>query len=93
MKRFSNILSIGQISSRLMRDPSTVVLHNREEEEAHIVGYLKAILYLGYCGAKGLAGEQFSITSLYRLGVKIQTTDKMQSLVNLVREDLQMANS
>jgi len=93
MKSFNNLLSIGQISSRLLRDPSTIVLHTREEEEAHIVGYLKAILYLGYCGAKGLAGEQFSITSLHKLGVRIQTADKMQSLVDLVREDLQMATS
>lgn len=93
VKSINNILSIGHISSRLLRAPSTVVLHTREEEEAHIVGYLKAILYLGYCGAKELAGEQFYITSVYKLGVKIQTIDKMQSLVDLVREDLQMPDS
>lgn len=61
--------------------------------DALTVGYLKAILCLGYCGFKGLAGEQFSITSLYKLGVKIQIAEELQSLVDLVREDLQMSTS
>ena len=67
----NNLLSIGHISSRLLRDPSTVVFQSEEEEEAHIVGYLSAIFLLMYCIIKGLDGWQFNDSALYQESLKI----------------------
>ncbi|MFX1606985.1 MAG: class I SAM-dependent methyltransferase [Promethearchaeota archaeon] len=65
-------LSVGRISSRLLRDPSTAVFRSREEEEAHIVGYLTAILLLAYCVITGIDGWQLESTPLYQESMKIR---------------------
>jgi hypothetical protein len=87
-KSFDSVLSIGHISPRLLRDPATVELKSPKEEEAHIVGYLKALLFLGYCGTKGMAGEQFSSTDIYSEGLKASSFDSIHSLVTLIQDDI-----
>ncbi len=79
---------VGHISARLLKDPLKVELNTLAEEEAHIVGYLKAILYLAYCGIKGLEGEQFSNTRLKRESQKFQTLADIPSLIELIQEDI-----
>ncbi|MFW9915631.1 MAG: class I SAM-dependent methyltransferase [Candidatus Thorarchaeota archaeon] len=82
--------SLGLISPRLLRDPLSVDLMtpstlSDEEKEAHIVGYLKAILQLGYCGAKGLEGWQFAGTVLHKESQKAQNSGKIDSVASLVQ--------
>jgi hypothetical protein len=91
VRSFDNILSVGHISSRLLRDPTTVVLHSQEEQEAHIVGYLKALLSLGYCGVRRLVGAQFHSTNIYSEGLKTGSIENIIPLVNLVQNEI--ANS
>lgn len=88
--------SLGLISPRLLRDPlsigpQTYQQFSDEEKEAHIVGYLKAILQLLYCGAKGIEGWQFAGTSLHKASAKAQNAGKIRaipSLVQIVREEI-----
>jgi methyltransferase (TIGR00027 family) len=87
IKSFPTTLSIGHISSRLLRDPSTVKLHTKEEKEAHLVGTLKAILSLGYCGASGVSGDQFQFTNIYSEGLKIGSVDHLSSFTKLVQDE------
>ncbi len=82
--------SLGLISPRLLRDPLSIDLmtHSKlsdEEKEAHVAGYLKAILQLGYCGAKGLEGWQFAGTPLHKESLKTQNSGKINSIVALVQ--------
>ncbi|MFX1521104.1 MAG: class I SAM-dependent methyltransferase [Promethearchaeota archaeon] len=100
VKGFSDHISIGRISPRLLRDPLSIEFiankNSFDEKEAHIVGYLKAILQLVYCGAKGLEGWQFSGTSLYEESIKTQTVGKINiipSLVQIVRQEIDEADS
>jgi methyltransferase (TIGR00027 family) len=88
MSSFSNFLSIGHISPRLLKDPLKAEISTPEEEEAHIVGYLKAILYLAYCGIKGLEGEKVSNTNLKRESRKIQKLTDIPSLIELIHEEI-----
>jgi len=67
-----DILSVGHISSRLLRDPSTAVFQSREEEKAHIVGYFTSILLLAYCVITGVDGWQLERTPLYQQSMKIR---------------------
>ena len=85
---FNNLLSIGHISSRLLRDPTTVILHSRKEKEAHLVGYLKAILFLGYCGAKDITGEQFSSSLIYSEGLKTRDIGQLLLLAHLIQDEV-----
>ncbi|MFB0561134.1 MAG: class I SAM-dependent methyltransferase [Candidatus Lokiarchaeia archaeon] len=87
--------SVGFISPRLLRDPLSLELktHRRssEEEEAHILGTLKAILQLIYCAAKGLEPWQFSDTSLHEESLKTQNVGKfdiLRSLGQIVKEEI-----
>ncbi|MHA3963507.1 MAG: class I SAM-dependent methyltransferase [Candidatus Thorarchaeota archaeon SMTZ1-45] len=88
IESLSDPLSIRHISSRLLRDPSTAVLHTADEKEAHIVGYLKALLFLGFCGARGIAGEHFTSTNVYLEGLKTIKIDHLSSLTQLIREEI-----
>ncbi len=88
MKSFSEPLSIGHISSRLLRDPATVVLHTPDEKEAHIVGYLKALMFLGFCVAKGIAGEHLSSMNIYIEGQKINKINQLCSLVQIIQQEI-----
>jgi methyltransferase (TIGR00027 family) len=82
--------SLGLISPRLLRDPLSVdlITHSKlsdEEKEAHVVGYLKAILQLVYCGSKGLDGWQFAGTALHKESQKIQNSGKINSITSLAQ--------
>jgi methyltransferase (TIGR00027 family) len=88
-------LEVGLISSRLLKDPFeaalTIQSRSSEEKEAHVVGYLKAILQLVYCSAKGLEGWQFPETLLYEESMKVQSIGKLQTippLAKIVRQEI-----
>ncbi|MFX1506665.1 MAG: class I SAM-dependent methyltransferase [Promethearchaeota archaeon] len=92
-------LETGLISSRLLRDPLDVAFSiqsgTSEEREAHVVGYLKAILQLVYCSAKGLDVWQFSETLLYEESAKVQSIGKLYTilpLVKIVRQEISELN-
>ena len=98
VKGLKDPVSIGHISPRLLRDPLSIDLNrmSSDEEEAHIVGYLKAILQLVYCGAKGLEGWQFISTALHEESQNTQNLEKINiisSLVQIVRQEIDNINS
>jgi len=93
-------LEVGHISSRLLRDPlDTKFMKQRrsaEEKEAHVVGYLKAILQLVYCGVKGLEGWQFSDTPLHKESLRTQSIGKIHvipTIVQIVKQEIEEKNS
>ncbi|MHA1943600.1 MAG: class I SAM-dependent methyltransferase, partial [Candidatus Thorarchaeota archaeon] len=89
MQGFTNFLSVGHISPRLLKDPLKTELNSPEEEEAHIVGYLKAILCLAYCGIKGIEGEQFSNTKLEEESQKVRALFDLASLIELIHKEIE----
>ncbi len=98
VKGLKDPVSIGHISPRLLRDPLSIDLNrmSSDEEEAHIVGYLKAILQLVYCGAKGLEGWQFISTALHEESQNTQNLEKINiisSPVQIVRQEIDNINS
>lgn len=86
VKGLKDPIEVGLISSRLLRDPleAALSIQSSEEKEAHVVGYLKAILQLVYCSAKGLQGWQFPKTLLYEESIKVQSIGKLHTLPPLV---------
>jgi methyltransferase (TIGR00027 family) len=95
IKGFRDVTSIGQISPRLLRDPLSMDLQTLrrapEEVEAHVTGFLKAILMLVYCGMKGLEGRQFSGTPLHKESTKVERSSEISSvsvIVRVLREEL-----
>jgi methyltransferase (TIGR00027 family) len=89
LKNLATPLSIGKIAPRLLRNPTTVEIHSREEEEAHIAGYLSGIILLAYSVAKGLESWQLTSTSPYQESMKIQgKVDALLSLLDVVMENL-----
>jgi len=82
-------IDLGHISPRLLRDPLSIDLktnsRSSEEKEAHIVGYLKAILFLVYCRAIGIEGWQFKDTSLHEENIKSQNAGKIDIIPALVQ--------
>ncbi|MFX0212431.1 MAG: class I SAM-dependent methyltransferase [Candidatus Hodarchaeota archaeon] len=92
-------IELGHISPRLLRDPLMIdfitLRRSSEELEAHVVGYIKAILFLVYCGAKGLEGWQFKDTSLYKEKQKSQNVGKISvipSFVEIVTKEIVKSN-
>ncbi|MFX1253674.1 MAG: class I SAM-dependent methyltransferase [Promethearchaeota archaeon] len=85
---------IGVISPRLLRNPLSIESMNHklspEEKEAHIVGYLKAVLQLVYCEAKGLEGWQFSGTALDKENQKkiVGKINSLPSFIQIVRQEI-----
>ncbi|MFX0117153.1 MAG: class I SAM-dependent methyltransferase [Candidatus Hodarchaeota archaeon] len=81
--------SLGLISPRLLRDPLSIglIAHRRplEEEEAHIVGYLQAILLLVWATSKGLEGWEFLGTALHKESLKTQNVGKIDIISSLVQ--------
>ena len=79
-----NPVFLGHISPRLLGDPLSieedVEQRTPEEVESYIIGYLKAILQLAYCGIKGLQGDQFQGTSPCVEHRHVQGPDGMESL-------------
>ncbi|MFX0209422.1 MAG: class I SAM-dependent methyltransferase, partial [Candidatus Hodarchaeota archaeon] len=93
-------IDVGHISSRLLKDPldTEFMIKDRsvEEKEAHIVGYLKAILQLVYCAMKGLEGWQFSNTPLHEEIQKTQSVGKIHvipKIVETVKQEISEVSS
>jgi methyltransferase (TIGR00027 family) len=87
--------SIGIISPRLLRDPLSnnvqSTLLTTEEQESHMVGYLKAILELIYCLTKGLDVWEIHKTPLFtKYQVISATTDfnKLPIVIKLINEEI-----
>ncbi|MHA2329842.1 MAG: class I SAM-dependent methyltransferase [Candidatus Hodarchaeales archaeon] len=101
VKGLKNPREAGFISPRLLRDPlSTKIItqkkYSKEEKEAHIVGYLSAILQLGYCRAKGLDVRQFSGTLLHSESQKFQNIGKMKilpALIQIIQQEIDESDS
>jgi methyltransferase (TIGR00027 family) len=94
-----NAVFLGNISPRLLGDPMTIEANanqrTREEIESFIVGYLKAMLLLVYCGMLGLQGDQFRETSLYSESVQAQSASGMgsvHSIMEIVKRELNVSN-
>ncbi|MHA1960996.1 MAG: class I SAM-dependent methyltransferase, partial [Candidatus Thorarchaeota archaeon] len=95
IKGFRDVTSIGRISPRLLRDPLSMDLltlrRTPDEVEAHVTGFLKAILMLVYCGVNGLEGREFLGTPVHKEGQKLESTPEISSvsvLVRVVREEI-----
>ncbi|MFX0207247.1 MAG: class I SAM-dependent methyltransferase [Candidatus Hodarchaeota archaeon] len=93
IRGMGDLHSIGLISPRLLRDPLSMELIGRssQELEAHIVGYLKAIILLVYCGVKGLKGWEFSETPIYRESQKTKNLGKISFiplLITIIKRDI-----
>ncbi|MHA2431963.1 MAG: class I SAM-dependent methyltransferase, partial [Candidatus Thorarchaeota archaeon] len=84
-----HILSLGKISPRLLGNPLSIESaddsRTPEEEESHVTGYLKAILQLVYCGAKGVEGWQFVDTPLHEESQKTRSVGRIDTLLPMVR--------
>ncbi|UCE10971.1 MAG: SAM-dependent methyltransferase [Candidatus Thorarchaeota archaeon] len=89
IKGFQDVTSIGRISPRLLRDPLSMDLltlrRAPDEVEAHVSGFLKAILMLVYCGAKGLEGSQFSGTPVHKEALKQEGVTDISSVSIIAR--------
>jgi methyltransferase (TIGR00027 family) len=94
-----NPVFIGHISPRLLGDPLAIEedadQRTPEEIESYIVGYLKAVLQLAYCGIKGLQGNQFQSASLYIESMQVQGVEGMESIrsiLKIIRRELNEAD-
>jgi methyltransferase (TIGR00027 family) len=89
LEGLKNPAEVGHISSRLLRDPLSEELRTEikspEEEEAQIVGYLKAIVQFVYCLANGLEPWQFSSTPLHKESLKTISVGKIDIIPSLLR--------
>ncbi len=90
-----NPVLLGHISPRLIGNPLAIRedadQRTPEEIESFIIGYLKAILHITYCGMKGLQGDQFQNTSLYRESLRAQDLGGLESIhktLEFVRREL-----
>jgi len=90
-----NPVLLGHVSPRLLGNPLAIEMdadqRTSEEIESFIVGYLKAILKLAYCGIKRLQGDQFQETSLYAESLQAQGVDGIDSIhpiLEIMRREL-----
>ncbi|MFW9960637.1 MAG: class I SAM-dependent methyltransferase [Candidatus Thorarchaeota archaeon] len=90
-----NPFLLGHISPRLLGNPLAIEedaeRRTTEEIESFIVGYLKAILHITYCSMKGLQGEQFQNSSLYRVSLRTQDLEgfePLHSVLEFLRHEL-----
>jgi methyltransferase (TIGR00027 family) len=81
-------ITIGQISPRLMSnplvkgtDPATMT---PEEEEAHVAGYLTALVYLTYQIATNVEASQFRETDFFKTSQTMQSDNPMEIVISLV---------
>lgn len=83
-----NQILLGQISPRLLGDPLSIErdVENRTdtEIESFIVGNLRAILQLMYCGVKGIQAEQFKGTPMDIESKHVTNISRFESLLPLV---------
>lgn len=84
----TNPVLLGQISPRLLGDPLSIErdTYNRTntEIESYLVGNLRAILQLVYCGMKGLQAEQFKGSSMDVESKSASTISGFESLLPLI---------
>jgi len=86
-----DLWSIGRISSRLLRDPflrDPIKELTMEEQESHMAGYLRAIIFLIYCQVQDLNGSQFIQTQVYKEGFGNTGVTSIPHLVGIVRKGL-----
>jgi len=91
VERRGDVLSIGRISPRLLRDPflkDPVKELTIEEQEAHINGYLRAIIFFVYCETLDLNGLQFTHTPLYKESLRFTGLTSILELIGIVRHVL-----
>jgi len=91
VEKRGDVLSIGRISPRLLRDPflkDPVKELTIEEQEAHITGYLRAIIFFVYCEALDLNGSQFIQTPLHKESLSITGLTSIPALIGIVRHAL-----
>ncbi len=85
-------VSIGRISPRLLRDPLQSGIDqgllSYEEEEAHVLGYLKAILSLIYCIGSGIDIYQLSDTQFIKEDQKVKNIQDLRKLTELVKHEI-----
>ncbi|MFX1262201.1 MAG: class I SAM-dependent methyltransferase [Promethearchaeota archaeon] len=85
----SDPISLGQISPRLLKSPLSTGIESEEwsteEVESHMIGYLRAIISLLYCGIKGLEGWQFSDTPVQRAGQSIRSVREISDLLEFIK--------
>lgn len=83
--------SIGRISSRLLRDPflrDPIKELTKEEQESHLNGYLRAILFLVYCKAQDLNGSEFILSPLHKESLSNTGLTSISHLLDIVRNVL-----
>jgi len=86
-----DLWSIGRISSRLLRDPflrDPIKELTKEEQEAHVAGYLRAIIFLIYCQVQDLNGSQFIQTQVYKESLDNTGVTSIPHLIGKVRKVL-----
>ena len=90
-----NPILLGRISPRLLGNPLAIEENasqrTAEEIESFIVGYLKAILNITYCSMKGLQGDQFQNSSMYRESLQIQDLvglEQIHSILEFLRHEM-----
>lgn len=86
-----DLWSIGRISSRLLRDPflrDPIKDLTTEEQESHVAGYLRAIIFLIYCQDQNLNGSQFIQSQLYKESLNRTGLISIPHLVRIVRNSL-----
>jgi methyltransferase (TIGR00027 family) len=85
----SDPTSLGQISPRLLKSPLSTGIESEEwstdEVESHMIGYLRAIISLLYCGIKGLEGWQFSNTPAHSVGQSIRNVREIRDLLEFIK--------
>jgi methyltransferase (TIGR00027 family) len=87
-KGFRDLLSLGNISPRLLSDPLSISekAHDMssEEKEAYVTGYLTATLQLLYCALNGFEGKEFTGTELHVATEKRRADGRIKSLLPLI---------
>ncbi|MFX0086384.1 MAG: class I SAM-dependent methyltransferase [Candidatus Hodarchaeota archaeon] len=88
-------MEVGVISPRLLRDPMDTELiiqgGSSEAKEAHLLGYLKAILQLLYCVANGLEVWEYNGTVLHEESLEtwhIRKIDILNPLIKVIKQEI-----
>jgi methyltransferase (TIGR00027 family) len=92
VEAMGNPVSVSKVSPRLLRDPRSFFERedrSPDEEMAHMIGYLEALISLVYCGLKGLDGHQFAQTNMFAVRQAAEERDLMfiEALLNLLNDE------
>lgn len=81
-------IAIGQISPRLMSDPllrgTELAVMTPEEEEAHVAGYLTALVYLAYQIATDVEVSRFRETEFFKMSQALRSKSPVENVLSLV---------